>query len=86
MPSVDETYIRNKEARIRELETALAHKDAALAAADKTLKDGKAVAEIWIPYLGLQGRAISGLVGFVTDVDGARALIAAALKTEGVKK
>ena len=66
-------------ANLKITRAALARKDAALAAADKTLKDGKAVAEIWIPYLGLQGRAISGLVGFVTDVDGARALIAAAL-------
>ena len=69
--------ILNAFARIRELEAALADKDAALGAADKALKNCESPV----------AASCSDSVRHVLEmIDNARALIAAALKAEEVKK
>jgi len=81
-PDVKEA-IERQDARIRELEAALADKDAALEAADKKIITARALAKdaMLKGQLPENEHAIK-LVNADIELCGARALIAAALKAE----
>ena len=81
-PDVKEA-IERQDARIRELEAALADKDAALEAADKKMITARALAKdaMLKGQLPENEHAIK-LVNADIELCGARALIAAALKAE----